>query len=80
MISVCPAYLHWGTIRRTVIIGGLASARGKLCKQGGGGFVRTPLSESDYESERVVFIIVDKAEFLNKEEHGQIDNFCDGSP
>lgn len=76
MITVCPAYLHWGRIGNTVIIGGLPSARGKLCKQGGGGFVRTSLSEPDYESERVVVILIDKAEFLERERYGQIDSLC----
>ncbi len=57
MITVCPAYLHWGQIKRDVIIGGLQSARGKLCRQGGGGFVRTALEEPD---KSIVFIIVER--------------------
>lgn len=61
MITVCPAYLHWGDIQRTVIIGGLPSARGKICPQGGGGFIRTSLNEPE---KQIIFVIIDKNEAI----------------
>lgn len=64
MITVCPAYLHWGVIKNTLVVGRFASGRGKICPQGGGGFIRTSL---DFPDKTVIITVIDKSATLPKE-------------